>query len=119
VSLPDGYRPPDDDDALLAECNVSVFQASGPGGQHRNRSRTAVRLVHGPSGIVVIGRRERSQRQNLKGALARLRDRIVEQSKTKTPRRETKPTRASKDRRIEAKKRRSDVKRLRGKPTET
>jgi protein subunit release factor A len=116
MSLPDGYRPPTDDENLLAECDVTVFQASGPGGQHRNRSRTAVRLVHRPSGIVVIGRRERSQRQNLADALSRLRERLAERLRKPKPRRETKPTRASKKRRVEAKKHRGDIKRLRGKP---
>jgi len=76
--LPDGYVPPGDDDALLDECDVTYFQASGPGGQHRNRNRTAVRLHHRPSDLVVIGRRERSQSRNRLDALARLRKRLLE-----------------------------------------
>lgn len=116
MAFPDGYDIPDDDEALLAECEVTVFTASGPGGQHRNRSRTAVRLVHGPSGIVVIGRRERSQRQNLADALARLRGRLVDAKRKPKPRRDTKPTRSSKRKRVEEKKRRGEIKRMRGKP---
>ena len=65
-----------DDDALLAQCEVQAHRASGPGGQHRNKAETAVRLVHVPSGVTVEGKDERSRTQNLRIALARLREKL-------------------------------------------
>jgi len=116
VSVPEGYRPPSDDDALWAECDETVFQASGPGGQHRNRTRSAVRLAHRPTGLVVIGRRDRSQHRNRADAIRRLRARIIEAMTPKKKRVRTKPTRASKNRRIDEKRRRSEIKRGRSRP---
>lgn len=62
-----------DDAALLAQCRVDLFRASGPGGQHRNRNDTGVRLVHGPSGVRAQATERRSQAQNRANALRRLR----------------------------------------------
>jgi hypothetical protein len=62
-----------DDEALLAACDVDRYRASGPGGQFRNKVETAVRLRHRPSGIVVIAEESRSQAENRKQALRRLR----------------------------------------------
>jgi protein subunit release factor B len=104
--------PPDDED-LLAECDVTAFRASGPGGQHRNTSLTAIRLRHRPSGLVTIGRRERSQRRNLEDALARLRRRLEEILVEPKVRRPTRPSAAARRRRVEEKKRRSARKRER------
>lgn len=61
------------DAALLAECDVDRYRASGPGGQHRNKVETAIRLRHRPSGIVVIAEERRSQAENHARALSRLR----------------------------------------------
>ena len=66
-----------DDEALLAQCRVDLFRASGPGGQHRNRNDTAVRLVHEPSGARAQGTERRSQAQNRTNALRRLRRAIA------------------------------------------
>ncbi len=66
-----------DDAALLAQCRVDLFRASGPGGQHRNRNDTAVRLVHEPSGARAQGTERRSQAQNRANALRRLRRAIA------------------------------------------
>ena len=41
-------RLPEDDDALLAECDFEAFRASGKGGQHVNKTDSAVRLHHRP-----------------------------------------------------------------------
>ncbi len=112
-NLPDDYTLPGEAEDLLDECDTSYFQSSGPGGQHKNRSRTAVRLLHRPSGIVVIGRRQRSQRQNLRDALERLHRRLEALLRPAVERRPTKPGKAAKKRRMDAKRRRSDVKKLR------
>ena len=94
-----------EDDALLAQCEVQAHRASGPGGQHRNKAGTAVRLVHLPSGITVEGKDERSRTQNLRIALARLREKLARRAYRPPPRRPTKPSHAAKERRLEAKRR--------------
>lgn len=65
------------DAELLAQCRFERFRVSGPGGQHRNRRDTAVRLVHGPSGVRGQASERRSQGQNRAAALARLRRAIA------------------------------------------
>jgi len=47
--------------ALLAECVEEFFIASGPGGQHRNKTESGVRLTHGPTGVTVSATERRSQ----------------------------------------------------------
>jgi ribosome-associated protein len=116
-SIPENYHIPLDDGELLAECKVTAFKASGPGGQHRNKSSTAVRLQHLPSGVVTIGKRERSQRQNLTGALERLRKKLEVLLHKPTPRKATKPSKGSKRKRLNEKKRRGDTKRGRSRVT--
>jgi len=61
------------DDALLADCDVDTYKASGPGGQHRNKVSSAVRLRHRPTGIITHGDDSRSQHTNKRLALKRLR----------------------------------------------
>jgi protein subunit release factor B len=78
---PEDYCMPESDEALLAECDVETFRASGPGGQHVNRRETAVRLRHRSSGIVVSSQDERSQFRNKQIALARLRKKLEERSR--------------------------------------
>jgi len=92
------------DEALLAQCEVQAHRASGPGGQHRNKSETAIRLVHLPSGVTAEGNDERSRTQNLRIALARLREKLAKRAYRPPPRHATRPTRAAKERRIESKK---------------
>ncbi len=92
------------DDNLLAECDVQFFKGSGPGGQHRNKTETAVRLTHRPTQLVVTATERRSQLQNRGEALARLRATLIRLSYVAPRRVATKPTRGSKERRLTAKK---------------
>jgi len=61
------------DAQLLAQCEVDTYRASGPGGQKRNKTSSAVRLRHPPSGLIVIAEESRSQHENRERALRRLR----------------------------------------------
>src|SRR5918911_3057819 len=61
------------DEQLLAQCAVDTYRASGPGGQKRNKTSSAVRLRHGPSGLAAIAEESRSQHENKAWALRRLR----------------------------------------------
>ena len=61
MSLPAQPPPYRTDDASLErETRVEVFTGGGPGGQHRNKTQNAVRLVHGPSGVLVTATERRS-----------------------------------------------------------
>jgi hypothetical protein len=66
-----------DDSALLATCRSDNYRASGPGGQHRNTTDSAVRLTLKDSDIVVTATERRSQKQNRSKALSRLRHAIA------------------------------------------
>ena len=61
------------DGELLAQCRFERFRVSGPGGQHRNKTDSAVRLTHEPTGVVGFASERRSQHQNRAVALNRLR----------------------------------------------
>lgn len=66
-----------DDGKLLAECEIHTFRASGPGGQKRNKTSSAVRLHHRPSGLIVKAAESRSQHENKARALRRLREALA------------------------------------------
>jgi hypothetical protein len=61
------------DTQLLAQCEVDTYRASGPGGQKRNKTSSAVRLRHPPTGLLVIAEESRSQHENRAKALKRMR----------------------------------------------
>ena len=61
------------DAQLLAKCDVDTYRASGPGGQKRNKTSSAVRIRHPASGLLVIAEESRSQHENRAKALKRLR----------------------------------------------
>jgi peptide chain release factor-like protein len=72
---PASLAPP----ALLLECVVRRQRRSGPGGQHRNKVETGIVLLHQPSGIQAEASERRSQAQNLKMAIQRLRTKLAVQ----------------------------------------
>ena len=64
-------------DQLLAECSVRRTRRSGPGGQHRNKVETAVVISHGPTGITAEASERRSQNENRRAAIHRLRIKLA------------------------------------------
>src|SRR6266705_2751583 len=61
------------DGQLLAQCGVDTYRASGPGGRKRNKTSSAVRMRHLPSGLIVIAEESRSQHENRARDLRRIR----------------------------------------------
>ncbi len=105
-----------DRETLESLCEVTFIKAGGPGGQHRNRRETGVRLHHPPSGLTIEATERRSQTQNLEMAYERLIRKLIQLNKPVKPRRATRPTRASRERRITSKKQISQKKAMRRKP---
>ena len=107
---------PASDEDLLAQCRVETFRAGGPGGQHQNVTESGVRLVHLPTGVRATAREERSQHRNRALALERLRARLEQRNRRDEPRVPTRVPASEKRRRLEAKRRKADTKRLRRPP---
>jgi ribosome-associated protein len=121
----------------LAEITLRVSRSSGPGGQHANTAETRVeavfdveasatlterqkRRVVGKAGpaIRAVAQDERSQARNRELALERLVDKLRDALRVERRRVPTRPTAAARQRRLDAKKRRASVKRLRRPPGE-
>ncbi len=98
------------DEALLKECEENFFIASGPGGQHRNKTESGVRLTHLPTGITVSATERRSQLQNRGEVVVRMRAALEPLSFIPKKRRPTKPSKGSQRRRLDSKKRNSQKK---------
>ena len=109
---------PDSDEDLLRECEVETFRSSGPGGQHVNKTESAVRLRHLPSGVVVSAQQERSQHRNKALCLQKLRKKIEKLNYRPASRIPTRVPASVKNRTLEEKSRRAQIKRLRSKPSQ-
>lgn len=135
IELAPGLEVPD------AELEIRYIRSPGPGGQNVNKLATAVQLFFAASrttlldepsrerflrlagrrvtrdGVLVLSaHRHRTQEANRRDAYERLAELILAARIAPRPRRATKPTRASRERRITAKKQRQGVKRLRSRP---
>lgn len=108
---------PDTDEALLAECTLTSFRASGSGGQHLNVTDSAVRLIHHPTGIMVTSQKERSQYLNKKECLKKLRQVVAKRNYRKPRRIATHIPPAVKKRNLDKKAKDSKTKALRNPPT--
>ncbi|MFN0111884.1 MAG: peptide chain release factor-like protein [Blastocatellia bacterium] len=107
-------RFPTDRESLERDCDVEFFVAGGPGGQHRNKVETGVRLTHRPSGLVVTATERRSQSANREAAFDRMAEKLEARQKVQKPRRATKPSGAAKQKRIKEKKKTGERKKARG-----
>src|SRR5882724_9419935 len=137
--------PPDRVLVVSRSCRIPLDElewrftgSGGPGGQHANTSNTRVELRFDIAGSRALGPRqrarllerlgtvvrvvasdERSQSRNRALALDRLRDRLADALHIEAPRHATRPTRAAKQRRLDSKRKRSDVKRSRQAPKDS
>ncbi len=109
---------PTDRASLERDCDIQYFIATGPGGQHRNKVETGVRMTHRPTGIVVTATERRSQARNREAAFERLAAKLEEAQRVEVPRKPTRPSAAVRERRLEEKRATSARKRQRAAPIE-
>lgn len=106
---------PESDRELLALCEITAHRASGSGGQHVNKTDSAVRLVYKPHNIVVTSQEERSQYLNKIACVRKLREKVARLNYRPPKRIPTKMPRAKKEARLEKKSKHSEKKKLRQK----
>ncbi len=103
-------------EVLQNQVIVETYRSRGPGGQRKNKTQTAVRLRHPPSGLTVTATERRSQALNLKSAFNRLRERLERLNRPAKPRRPTSAPKGAVERRLREKKALSLKKRRRREP---
>jgi protein subunit release factor B len=108
-------KHPTDRESLERDCDLEFFVAGGPGGQHRNKVETGVRLTHRPTGLVVTATERRSQSANREAAYERMAEKLEKLQRPRKPRKTTKPSAASKRKRVEEKRKDRDRKQARTK----
>jgi len=106
-----------DIEILKKQVVVETFRSSGPGGQRKNKTETAIRLHHLPSGIRVTATEHRLQSQNLRLAFERLQKQLKQLNRPKRRRLPTPVPLKAKEKRIEDRKIRSEKKRFRKSPS--
>jgi protein subunit release factor A len=98
---------------LKKEVRIDYFKSSGPGGQHKNKTMSCVRLYHSPTGIRVIATESRSQIRNRELAFKRLQVKLMELNIKDKDRIPTKKPRYVKEQILQNKKKRSQKKQSR------
>ncbi len=102
-------------DSIKNDVRFETFTSGGPGGQHANRTESAVKAIHVPTGITAVAREHRSQHRNKQLALERLLEKLKNRHRPVKPRlRTTIPARV-RERRLAEKKHRSRIKEMRRK----
>jgi protein subunit release factor B len=96
---------------LAADCDVTPFKSSGPGGQKKNKTESSVRVRHRPTGITRIATESRSQTRNRLLALERVWDEIQRRARRRKPRVASRPTKGAVEKRLESKRQRGEIKR--------
>jgi ribosome-associated protein len=104
---------PNSDRELLDLCKVDTFRASGKGGQHVNKTDSAVRLTYLPIRLVVSSQKERSQYLNKQNCLKKLREKVEKLNYRPPKRVSTKAPRSEKIKIRESKSHRGQKKQMR------
>ena len=108
-----------DRESLERDCELEFFVAGGPGGQHRNKVETGVRLTHRPSGVTVTATERRSQSANREAAYERMAEKLEAMQRVQKKRVATKPSTGAKVSRLESKRKLSERKQNRTKKFDT